>query len=104
MRGLVGTPRCGVRTSQRDVPTIRGHTKCTLNSRMFVMHLECTLCGLQHDSSRLQNLCSKCQKPLFAIVDLAAAGRAVTRDALHTREKPLWRYRELLPLPAEVEP
>ena len=71
---------------------------------MFLSHLECTACGLQHDSSRLQNLCSKCQKPLFAIVDLAAVGRAVTRDALRAREKSLWRYRELLPLPAEVEP
>jgi threonine synthase len=71
---------------------------------MFVTHLECTSCGLHHDSSRLQNLCSKCQKPLFAIVDLVAVGRAVSRDALRTREKSLWRYRELLPLPAEVEP
>ena len=71
---------------------------------MFVTHLECTSCGLRHDSARLQNLCTKCQKPLFAIVDLAAAGRALTRDALATREKSLWRYREVLPLPADVEP
>src|SRR5436309_6472765 len=71
---------------------------------MFVTHLECASCGLHHDSSRLQNLCKKCQKPLFAIANLAAAGRALTRDALCTREKSLWRYREVLPLPADAEP
>jgi threonine synthase len=71
---------------------------------MFLTHLECTACGLRHEWSRLQNLCTKCQKPLFAIVDLAAAGRALTRNVLTTREKSLWRYREILPLPADVEP
>jgi len=71
---------------------------------MFVTHLECTACGLRHEWSRLQNLCTACHKPLFAIVDLAKAGRAFTREALATREKSLWRYREVLPLPASVEP
>jgi threonine synthase len=41
---------------------------------------------------------------LFAIVDLAAASRTLTRDVLAPREKSLWRYREVLPLPANVEP
>jgi threonine synthase len=71
---------------------------------MFVTHLECTACGLRHDWSHLQNLCTACHKPLFAIVDLAKAGRALTREALATREKSLWRYREVLPVPAGVEP
>jgi len=71
---------------------------------MFVTHLECTACGLRHEWSHLQNLCTACHKPLFAIVDLAKAGRALTREALATREKSLWRYREVLPLPASVEP
>src|SRR5437660_2094859 len=75
-----------------------------LNCRVFVTYLECTSCGLRHDWSRLQNLCGACQKPLFAIVDLAAAGRALRREKFAAREKPLWRYRELLPLAAEVEP
>src|SRR5207248_815278 len=71
---------------------------------MFVTHLECTACGLRHEWSRLQNLCTSCNKPLFAIVDLAKAGRALTREALPTREKSLWRYREVLPVPDGVEP
>ena len=71
---------------------------------MFLTHLECTACGLRHEWSRLQNLCTACQKPLFPIYDLEAVGRTLTREALTTREKSLWRYRELLPLPADVEP
>ena len=71
---------------------------------MFLSHLECTSCGRQHEWQRLQNLCTACHKPLFAIVDLAKAGRALPREALATREKSLWRYREVLPLPARVEP
>ena len=72
---------------------------------MFLSHLECTSCGLQHEWSRLQNLCNSCHKPLFAIVDLVRLRRigTLTRKALATREKSLWRYRELLPLPAGAE-
>src|SRR5207248_2246636 len=74
-----------------------------LNCGVFLSHLECTSCGLRHEWSRLQNLCTSCNKPLFAIVDLAKAGRALTREVLPTRQKSLWRYRELLPLPADAE-
>jgi threonine synthase len=71
---------------------------------MFVTHLECSACGLRHDGSRLQNLCLSCGKPLLAIVDLAAASRTLKREALPTREKSLWRYREVLPLPGDIDP
>jgi threonine synthase len=71
---------------------------------MFVTHLECSACGLQHPWSRLQNLCFSCGKPLFVTVDLAAASRTLKRETLATREKSLWRYREVLPLPADIEP
>jgi threonine synthase len=71
---------------------------------VFLSHLECTSCGLRHEWHHLQNLCTACHKPLFAIVDLAAAGRTLEREALARREKSLWRYREVLPLPDGVEP
>jgi threonine synthase len=71
---------------------------------MFLTHLVCTSCGLRHEWSRLQNLCTACQKPLFPIYDLAAVGSVLTRESLATREKSLWRYREVLPLPAGIEP
>ncbi|MEO8439319.1 MAG: threonine synthase [Spartobacteria bacterium] len=71
---------------------------------MFLTHLRCTSCGLEHEWSKLQNLCTECQKPLFAVYDLAAVGRTFTRESLVGRDKSLWRYREVLPLPLEVEP
>ena len=71
---------------------------------MFLTHLNCTACGLRHEWSTLQNLCTACQKPLFPIYDLTAAGRVLKREALVRREKSLWRYRELLPLPLHLDP
>ncbi len=73
---------------------------------MFLTHLECTACGLRHDWSRLQNLCTACTKPLFAVYDLAAVGKldCLKQSSLREREKSLWRYRELLPLPQDAEP
>jgi threonine synthase len=73
---------------------------------MFLTHLECTSCGLRHDWAQLQNLCTKCQKPLFAIYDLAAVRKldGFKPSSLQNREKTLWRYREVLPLPVDVEP
>jgi threonine synthase len=71
---------------------------------MFLKHLECSACGLEHEWSQLQNLCRSCNKPLFAIFDLAAASRTLQRETLRTRDKSLWRYREVLPLPGDVEP
>jgi threonine synthase len=71
---------------------------------MFVTRLECSACGREHPWSRLQNVCLSCAKPLFAVIDLAAARRTLKRETLATREKSLWRYREVLPLPDDVEP
>jgi threonine synthase len=83
---------------------IRRDAKITFHCAMFLSHLECTSCGLRHDWSDLQNLCTACHKPLFAIYDLDAAGHSLKRETLGTREKSFWRYRELLPLPADVDP
>jgi threonine synthase len=72
---------------------------------MFLTHLRCSSCGLRHDSSSLQNLCTACQKPLFPAYDLAAASQVLSRETLATRhEHSLWRYREVLPLPENLEP
>ncbi len=38
------------------------------------------------------------------MVDLAAVSRTLKRETLPTREKSLWRYREVLPLPYNIEP
>jgi len=83
---------------------IRRRVTRTLHLPMFLKHLECSVCGLHHEWSQLQNVCLSCQKPLFAVVDLAAVNRTLTREALATREKSLWRYREVLPLPDNADP
>ncbi len=71
---------------------------------MSLTNLRCTACGLTSAWRELQNVCRACGKPLFAEYDLAAIGRVFTREMLATRPKSLWRYREVLPLPAGVEP
>ncbi len=73
---------------------------------MFLTHLECSACGLRHDWSRLQNLCTTCGKPLFAVYDLESVRKLdrFNQSSLSEREKSLWRWRELLPLPENVEP
>src|SRR5579864_2142203 len=73
---------------------------------MFLTHLECTACGLRHDWQHLQNLCTACAKPLFATYDLNAVKKIdrTVRSIIQAREKSLWKYREVLPLPENVEP
>ncbi len=71
---------------------------------MFLTYLECTNCALRHEWATLQNLCTKCQKPLFPVYDLEKVGATLRKEDLATREKSLWRYREVLPLPPDVEP
>ena len=70
---------------------------------MHLTHLACTLCGQAHDATLPQNVSSCCAKPLFAHYDLAAAARTFTQDALRTRPKSLWRYREVLPVRADTD-
>lgn len=73
---------------------------------MPLSHLECSACGKSHKWQHLQNLCSACGKPLFAKYDLAAASKLdrLKRSSFEAREKSLWRWRELLPLPEGTEP
>jgi threonine synthase len=76
---------------------------------VFLKYLECTSCGLRHEWVRLQNVCTACGKPLAATFDLAAVRQldcfkqSSSHAALAAREKSLWRYREVLPLPDNAE-
>jgi threonine synthase len=73
---------------------------------MFLTHLECTACGKRHDWRRLQNLCIACAKPLFAIYDFESIRKleCFKHSSFKERDKSLWRWRELLPLPKDAEP
>lgn len=65
---------------------------------MNVTHLECALCGKQHEPRILQNLCRECFKPLLVRYDLESASRTLKPSTLSERESNLWRYREVLPV------
>jgi threonine synthase len=71
--------------------------------RVHLTHLACTLCEKVHDAAVLQNTSPCCNKPLFAHYDLKAAAKTLTKDALRSRGKSLWRYREVLPVRAEAD-
>jgi len=68
----------------------------------MLTHLECTKCGKQHPADRPQTVC-ECGAPLFARYDLASAAHEMRPGQLALREPTLWRYREVLPLPATAE-
>ena len=70
---------------------------------MFVTHLECSLTGERYEAGRLHNL-SKAGKPLLVRYDLEAAARTLTRESIAGRERGMWKWRELLPLPDGVAP
>jgi len=66
-----------------------------------VTHLECSACGLRHDSATLHNVCTACGKPLLTRYDLERAARTLTRESLATRRADMWRYREVLPVASD---
>jgi threonine synthase len=62
-------------------------------------HLECSRpgCGTTVPYAQPQNLCPVCRAPLLARYDLETARLTLTRDALRTRERSMWRYEEVMP-------
>ena len=69
---------------------------------MFVTHLESALDGTRFPAGKI--LTTHQGRPLWVRYDLAAVGKAVRPADLTERAPTLWRYRELLPLPANEEP
>src|SRR5262249_18209565 len=72
------------------------------NFVMFVTHLESAWDGTRLEAGRIQTLHQG--RPLWVRYDLPAVRAAVKPDDLRSRPPTLWRYWELLPLPADVEP
>jgi threonine synthase len=65
----------------------------------YATHLECSLTGQSHDIGKLAGL-SQAGKPLLVRYDLAALGRELTPQVIEARSPTLWRWHELLPVPA----
>jgi threonine synthase len=68
----------------------------------FVTHLESAIDGTRFEAGRLLNMHK--DRPLWVRYDLAAVAKAVKPADFRDRPPSLWRYRELLPLPSEIEP
>ena len=64
----------------------------------FFTHLECSSCGESHETNKVQTVCTKCGKPLFARYDLEKIRNTLSRRELVAREANMWRYWELLPI------
>ena len=64
----------------------------------FLIHLQCSNCGLKYDPDQLWNLCPACNKPLLARYDLDRLRSVLKKEELAGREPTIWRYRELLPV------
>ncbi len=68
----------------------------------FVTHLECSETGEHHPRDTLLGM-SKAGAPLFVRYDLDALEAAVDKKTLAARAPDMWRYREFLPLGADVD-
>jgi threonine synthase len=69
---------------------------------MFVTYLESALDGTRFEAGKVHTVHQG--RPLWVRYDLGRIRNAVQPDALARRPPSLWRYRELLPLPAGAEP
>jgi threonine synthase len=64
----------------------------------FVTHLECANCSQRYDASRVHNLCTACQRPLWVRYDLEALKKKFSKKDLFGRPPTIWRYLEMLPI------
>ena len=70
---------------------------------MLVTHLECSLTGERYEPGQVHGL-SSAGKPLLVRYDLGKARETLTREDVALRERTMWKWRELLPLPDGVDP
>ena len=54
----------------------------------FVTHLECAMTGERHEADQVHNL-SRAGKPLLVRYDLAGVAKALTKDKLGARARPI---------------
>jgi threonine synthase len=68
----------------------------------YVSHLESAIDGTRFAAGEIHTVHKG--RPLWVRYDLAEVRRAVTPGDLARRPPTMWRYRELLPLPPDIEP
>ena len=73
-----------------------------MSRRSFVSHLECSETGDRYPAGVLRNV-SEANKPLLVRYDLDRVRGAVDKQMLAERPADMWRFQELLPVPADAE-
>jgi len=68
----------------------------------YVTSLKCRECGQEYPITPV-HVCETCFGPLEVVYDYDRIGKVLTRAAIESRAKNLWRYRELLPVDGEPE-
>src|SRR3954454_5042240 len=66
----------------------------------LVTGLQCRLCGKRYPKEAL-NFCTEDFGPLEVTYDYQAVSRTLTKAAMASRPRTMWRYRELLPIDGE---
>jgi threonine synthase len=66
----------------------------------FVTGLQCRECGQQYPKEPL-HVCETCFGPLEIQYDYEGIARSISREKIASRDRNLWRYRELLPIEGE---
>ncbi len=69
-------------------------------STELALGLKCRLCGKLYPKEAL-NFCTDDFGPLEVVYDYEAVGKTLTRAAITSRPRNMWRYRELLPIDHE---
>src|SRR5688572_30923808 len=70
--------------------------------RSLVAHLESAIDATRFPVGELNTI--HAGRPLWVRYDLPSIAAEVSRDQIAQRQPSLWRYRELLPLPLDIEP
>src|SRR5262245_63753205 len=91
-----GSPRWRARELHRRAH-MRDDDNLTAERQTFVTHLECSATGARYPADELHNL-SRERKPLLVRYDVEAIKKELSKEALASRPRDLWRYRELLPV------
>jgi len=73
------------------------------SSRMSTYELRCRECGKTF-GNQPKSICEECFSPLEVTYDYDAIKKQVSRELFASRAPNIWRYRELLPLPAGYQP
>lgn len=66
----------------------------------FVRGLQCKECGQDYPKEPI-HVCETCFGPLEIVYDYDGIAKAISREKIASRDKNLWRYRELLPIDSE---